>query len=154
MRPLDKAVVVVVILVALAFAAWKTTARWRGPAAISANGSARSTITNSINFVRSRVTGGIGVAMAMDSRTGLPKVGAVAVDSPAEHAGIRVGDMITKVGGIATTGLALTQIVERVRGFSAGSVALTVSRQGTNMELEINRSSWNAMKDKKYHPYE
>lgn len=153
MTLLAKAFVATAIVGALALAAWKTKSR--AGLAPSSSLSARSqvAVSNSIHIVRNRVTGGIGVAVAMDSR-GLPVVGAVAVGSPADQGGLYVGDVITKVGGVPTTGLGLPQIAERVRGLSVGSVALTVSRQGTNLEFNIERSSWNAMKDKSYNPYE
>ena len=145
----------VVIAGVMVIAAWQASSLWRDKiAAVSVVPPKQGAISNSINFVRSRVTGGVGVAVAMDSRTGLPVVGALAVDSPAQRAGLCVGDVIIKVDGIGTTGLALTQIVDQIRGFSAGSVALSALRHGTNIDFQIKRSSWNALKDKSFNPYE
>ena len=63
--------------------------------------------------------------------------------SPAETAGLRAGDFILQVDGVATSGRKLVQNVESIRGFSAGSVTLTVQRtRSTNLQCVIHRSSW------------
>src|SRR5688572_25980257 len=66
---------------------------------------ARHAITSSVEFVKIRVTGGVGVAVAIDSGTKLPVVGAVAIGSPAHQAGLHTGDIMTMIGGSTTTGL-------------------------------------------------
>jgi carboxyl-terminal processing protease len=68
--------------------------------------------------------------------------------SPAERAGLRAGDVITQVNGATTTGQKLADVVEAIRGFSMGSVAITVLRGQTNdtrLEFVIRRDSMNSL---------
>src|SRR5688572_28678200 len=51
-------------------------------------------------------------------------------DSPAEKAGLRVGDMITHVNGASTQGLAVEQVVGKLRGVAGTGVHITVARPG------------------------
>src|SRR5262245_9280945 len=49
-------------------------------------------------------------------------------DSPAEKAGLRVGDMITFVDGKPTQGLAVEEVVSKLRGVAGTKVHITVQR--------------------------
>ena len=120
----------------------------------STESAARQAITNSVEFVKNRVTGGVGVAVAIDSSTKLPVVGAVAMGSPANEAGMRTGDIITRIGGIATTGLFLKQVVERLRGFTGASVPVTVLRGTNYLDFLIRRTSMKSLQEKSFNPYE
>jgi len=120
----------------------------------STESAARQAITNSVEFVKNRVTGGVGVAVAIDSSTKLPVVGAVAIGSPANEAGMRTGDIITRIGGIATTGLFLKQFVERLRGFTGASVPVTVLRGTNYLDFLIRRTSMKSLQEKSFNPYE
>ena len=107
----------------------------------------RPVLTNVVDYAKNRITGGIGAVMTTDRATGLPTIADVKVDSPADRAGLRTGDLITKVNGLATAGLPLAQVVEGIRGFSGGRVTLTVQRSGsTNFECVVQRSSWNNLR--------
>ena len=102
-----------------------------------------SAVTNPVAFAKSHFTGGIGAIMLADPNTGVPVIHQVIAGSPAEAAGLRDGDVILKVNGVATSGQKLAQVVDSIRGFAAGSVALTVQRTGsTNLECVLRRSSW------------
>jgi carboxyl-terminal processing protease len=59
-------------------------------------------------------------------------------DSPAEKAGLRVGDLITYVNGEPTQGLAVEEVVAKLRGAPGTSVHITVSRPGEEKALEID----------------
>ena len=105
-----------------------------------------SAITNPIAFAKNRFTGGVGTVLATDRTTGLPRIQKVVAGSPAETAGLREGDYIVQVDGVATSGRKLVQNVESIRGFSAGSVTLTVQRTGsTNLQCVIHRTSLNSL---------
>ena len=70
----------------------------------------------------------------------------VGVGSPAEAAGLHVGDVILEVNGQATTSHSLRQVVDTFRGFVGGSVDVTVRRAGvTNLAFVIRRTSWNTL---------
>jgi len=105
-----------------------------------------SAITNPIAFAKNRFTGGVGAVLVTDPATGLLLIKKVLVGSPAETAGLREGDYIVQVDGVATSGRKLVENVESIRGFSAGSVTLTVQRAGsTNIQCVIHRSSWKSL---------
>ena len=103
-----------------------------------------SEITNAVGFAKSHFTGGVGVVLKADAASGLPMINQVVAGSPAEKAGLLKGDIIVQVDGVATRTLA--QTVDRMRGFAAGSVTLTIQRPGsTNLEFSIHRNSWKSL---------
>src|SRR5262245_51459449 len=59
-------------------------------------------------------------------------------DSPAEKAGLRVGDMITHVDGRPTQGLAVDEVVSKLRGFPGTPVDVTISRPGEEKPFELH----------------
>jgi C-terminal processing protease CtpA/Prc len=72
----------------------------------------------------------------------------VVVGSPADRAGLCKGDVITQVNGATMTGQKLDAVVEAIRGFSLGSVNISVLRGETNrtrLEFVIRRLSMNAL---------
>jgi C-terminal processing protease CtpA/Prc len=145
--------VLVVVVLAIML---RQRAAQRSPASLfgSTESGARQAITNSVEFVKSRVTGGVGVAVAIDSSTKLPVVGAVAIGSPAHEAGIHTGDIITRIGGIATTGLFLKRVVENLRGFTGANVPVTVLRGTKYLDFVIRRTSMKSLQEKTFTPYE
>lgn len=63
-------------------------------------------------------------------------------DSPAEAAGLRVGDVLLAVDEIKVNGLdgrAYNDAVNRIRGEEGTSVALTLLRNGETMDVTLNR---------------
>jgi C-terminal processing protease CtpA/Prc len=106
----------------------------------------QSAITNSVGFAKLHVTGGIGADVFADSVSGLPEINNLAAGSPAERAGLREGDRILEINGVATRGRMLAQNIEGIRGFAIGSVGLTIQRAGsTNLNFVIHRSSWSSI---------
>ena len=106
----------------------------------------RLAITNPVAFAKSHVTGGIGAVVLADPATGLPKIQMVLAGSPAERAGLRGGDVILEIDGLAARGRTLAQNIDRIRGITASPVALTIQRTGsTNLNCLIQRSSWSGM---------
>jgi C-terminal processing protease CtpA/Prc len=109
-----------------------------------------SAITNPVKFAKARFTGGVGAILSDDPAAGVPLIQQIVVGSPAEKAGLRKGDHIIQVDGVATSGRTLAQIVESIRGFAAGSVTLTVQHTGsTNLQCVIHRSSWKSLNIRK-----
>lgn len=66
-------------------------------------------------------------------------VEAVLSGSPAEKAGLRVGDRLTAVDGRSVAGSTLDQVVEWVRGRSGTQVRLSLLRDGAPTELTVTR---------------
>jgi carboxyl-terminal processing protease len=62
-------------------------------------------------------------------------------DSPAEKAGLRVGDAITHVDGASTDGLVTDDVVTKLRGRPGTAVNITVARPGvaTSMQHRVVR---------------
>jgi carboxyl-terminal processing protease len=58
--------------------------------------------------------------------------------SPAEKADLRVGDMITHVDGKSTLGLAVEDVVGKLRGVAGTQVRVTISRPGQEQPFELD----------------
>jgi membrane-associated protease RseP (regulator of RpoE activity) len=99
-----------------------------------------------IDYVRSRVTGGVGVMLSADPTVGLPRVQGVVPGSPAEKAGLLSGDYILQINDQPTAGLPLAQVVNTMRGVVGFDVTIIVKRAGTtNLTFIIPRSSWKTL---------
>jgi carboxyl-terminal processing protease len=95
---------------------------------------------------------GIGATIGLRKRR--PTIMSVLPDSPAQKAGLRIGDVILKVDGKDVAGLSLDQIVQRVRGPANSKVRLTIQREGvsrpqdftiTRAHLTIPAVSWHML---------
>jgi len=58
-------------------------------------------------------------------------------DSPAEHAGLRAGDIILKVSGLDVTDWPLARVAERITGRAGTKVTLTVQDPRTNRSRQV-----------------
>ena len=74
------------------------------------------------------VYGGVGVEVGMDG--GAVKVLSAFEDTPAFHAGLAPGDLITRVENASVEGMNLQQVIRRVRGEPDTDVVLTLVRRG------------------------
>jgi carboxyl-terminal processing protease len=86
---------------------------------------------------------GIGAVMTMLKDR--PTVVQIVPNSPAQSAGLRVGDVVTEVDGKPTASRSLEQIVAHVRGKPGTKVTLRVVREGNpkTEELHITRARIN-----------
>jgi membrane-associated protease RseP (regulator of RpoE activity) len=140
--------IVVAIALIIAIVLWLTmgSAQRGGSGTASFPNSLHSAVSSSVDFVKNRVTGGVGAALTADNTTGLPKIMSVLPGSPAESSGLRAGDVITAVDNWPTTGQPLAKVVDAIRGITGGKVTVTVQRAGvTNLTFTIHRSSWNSL---------
>ena len=71
---------------------------------------------------------GIGMEVAMES--GAIRIMSTFEDSPAFQAGLRPGDLITRLNDVSVEGMTLDQAIQRVRGAPDTSISLTVVRKG------------------------
>ena len=99
-----------------------------------------STYMNPEFFERSRVQvegsyGGLGMEVMSDR--GVVKVVSPIDDTPAERAGIKGGDYITHIDGIAVLGGSVDDAISKMRGPAGEPVDLTVVRDGEDDPLEI-----------------
>lgn len=78
---------------------------------------------------------GVGARLGTDALGA--KVGVVFEEGPANRAGLRAGDLITAVDGKSVSGLAVEEIVTKIRGPVGSRVHLTVVRTGIASPIQI-----------------
>lgn len=78
---------------------------------------------------------GVGARLGPDQ--GGAMVVTVFEDGPAAAAGLKAGDLITKVDGVSVSGASTDSIVDRVKGKEGTTVHLTVIRKGVDQPLSI-----------------
>ncbi|MGL5923563.1 carboxyl-terminal processing protease CtpA [Chroococcidiopsis sp.] len=82
---------------------------------------------------------GVGLQIALNSKTGELEVVAPIAGSPAEKAGIQSRDRILKIDGIPTTQLTLDEAAAKMRGPAGSKVLLIVERDGSPKEIQVAR---------------
>src|SRR6202049_4419291 len=103
-----------------------------------------SNYLNSKNFNDMKVQtrgefGGLGIEVSMES--GLVKVVSPIDDTPASHAGLKPGDLITHLDGTPVQGLTLPEAVEKMRGPVNSEITLTVRREGQEpFDVKLTRA--------------
>lgn len=73
---------------------------------------------------------GVGLQIALNSKTGVLEVVAPIAGSPAEKAGLQPRDRILQIDGISTAEITLDEAAARMRGTIGSRVTLTVERDG------------------------
>ena len=91
----------------------------------------------------SALEGFVGIGVGLEETVGGVQIGEVMRYSAAEAAGLRVGDLIVKVGREDVTGLSTTELAQRLRGEEGTTVTLTVRRQGQEMTFTCTRQQVN-----------
>lgn len=76
-----------------------------------------------------------GVGMMLSEREGIVTVVKIVDDSPAETAGLHIGDRIIKIDQKETKEMNLSQVQDKIRGRSGSQVTLTIARQGDSPEI-------------------
>ena len=80
--------------------------------------------------------GGIGIEVVPEN--GFLKVISRMDNTPASEAGIKAGDIITRLNGKSVQGLSLESMIDKMRGPSNTKVTLTIAREGLDHLLEIS----------------
>lgn len=80
--------------------------------------------------------GGLGIEVTKDA-SGVRVISPID-DTPAARAGIRAGDIITKIDGEATAELTLEEAVKRMRGEPKTKIRLEVARKGEMKPLQFS----------------
>jgi carboxyl-terminal processing protease len=73
---------------------------------------------------------GVGVEVAMED--GYVKIVSPIEDTPAFRAGIKAGDLITRIDNVPVKGLTLDEAISRMRGEPHSKVLLTIARRGAD----------------------
>lgn len=79
--------------------------------------------------------GGLGLEVTMED--GLVKVITPMDGTPAAKAGIKTGDLIAAIDGVAIQGLTLSEAVDKMRGPVNSQIRITVIRKGEKKPLDI-----------------
>src|SRR5947199_7770114 len=104
-----------------------------------------SNYLNSKNFNDMKVQtrgefGGLGIEVSMEN--GLVKVVSPIDDTPAAHAGLKPGDLITHIDGTPVQGLTLPEAVDRMRGPINSDINLTIRREGREpFDVKLTRAN-------------
>ena len=77
----------------------------------------------------------VGIGIEVASEDGYIKIVAPMEDSPAWRAGVKAGDLITRVDDTPLRGLPLDDAIERMRGEPGTRVTLTIARRGSAQPL-------------------
>ncbi|NML43821.1 S41 family peptidase [Ramlibacter sp. G-1-2-2] len=79
----------------------------------------------------------VGVGIEISQEDGLVKVVSPIEGSPAFRAGLKTGDLITKIDDTAVKGLSLSDAVKRMRGEPNTKVQLTIYRKDENRSFPV-----------------
>src|SRR6476619_4883647 len=79
----------------------------------------------------------VGVGIEISQEDGLVKVVSPIEGSPAYRAGLKTGDLITKIDDTAVKGLSLSDAVKRMRGEPSTKVTLTIYRKDENRSFPV-----------------
>ena len=86
-------------------------------------------------------TVGIGIYVTYDASEKQLEVLSVFEGSPAEKAGMTVGDLITSVDGISLKDLSYDDAIDRIKGEEGSKVTVTVLRNGKEMQFTMTRAN-------------
>jgi len=73
---------------------------------------------------------GVGIEVALED--GYVKIVSPIEDTPAYRAGIKPGDLITRIDNVPVKGLSLDEAIKRMRGEPHSKVTLTIARRGAD----------------------
>jgi carboxyl-terminal processing protease len=78
---------------------------------------------------------GLGIEVSMED--GYVKIVSPIEDSPAYRAGIKPGDLITRIDSTPIKGLSLDDAIKKMRGAPGSKVTLTIARKGEDKPLAV-----------------
>ena len=79
----------------------------------------------------------VGVGIEITQEDGLVKIVSPIEGSPADRAGLKTNDLITKIDDTAVKGLSLNEAVKRMRGEPRTKVVLTILRKDENRSFPV-----------------
>ena len=86
---------------------------------------------------------GIGAYIGLDNTTGAPVFTGIMPGTPAEKAGLKVGDIICEVDGTDTLSMDTSEVANLVKGEEGTTVTIKVSRSGEYITVKAVRATIN-----------
>jgi carboxyl-terminal processing protease len=80
----------------------------------------------------------VGIGIEIGTEDGYIKVVSPIEDSPAYRAGIKAGDLITRIDNVAVRSLSMDNAIKKIRGEPKTKVNLTISRTGEAKPINIS----------------
>jgi carboxyl-terminal processing protease len=80
----------------------------------------------------------VGIGVELTTQDGVLKVVSPLEGSPADHAGLKPGDLIIKIDNKVVQNMSLRDAVNRIKGKKGTQVKLTVLRKGSDKPLVLN----------------
>lgn len=80
---------------------------------------------------------GIGCYVGYDEQMGFVRLGEIFEGSPAQECGLQEGDLIVRVDGQYTRGMALDEVVALIKGEKGTKVKMTIMREGEAEMFEV-----------------
>ncbi len=80
----------------------------------------------------------VGVGVELSSQDGVLKVISPVEGSPADHAGVKAGDIIIKIDDKIVQNMSLREAVNRIKGKKNTNVSLTILRKGTDKPIKVS----------------
>jgi carboxyl-terminal processing protease len=80
----------------------------------------------------------VGLGIEVSTEDGYVKIVSPIEDSPAYRAGIKPGDLITRIDSTPIKGLALEEAIKKMRGAPGSKVILTIARKGEDRPLTVS----------------
>lgn len=98
---------------------------------------------NSMTEETSGVYKGIGAYIGLDTKTGAPVFTGIMPGTPAEKAGLMVGDIICEVDGTDTLSMDTSEVANLVKGEEGTTVTIKVNRDGEYVTVTATRETIN-----------
>jgi carboxyl-terminal processing protease len=80
----------------------------------------------------------VGIGIEIGAEDGYIKVITPIEDSPAYRAGIKVGDLITRIDNVAVRSLSMDNAIKKIRGEPKTKVVVTILRKGESKPINIS----------------
>lgn len=97
--------------------------------------------TNNFSITLDGSYKGIGIQISKDEETGYMTIAAVFKNSPAEEAGLKVGDKIVSVDEIKSTDISATEFSSLIRESKNNEHTLNILRDGESIEVKLNQNT-------------
>jgi len=82
----------------------------------------------------------VGIGISVSGRGSDPRIVEVYEDTPAQHAGLKPGDVIVSINGQSVSGLALEEMTGLVRGPAGSTLEMVITRGDESLTFKMQRA--------------